>query len=201
MSQIEINADEYAELKGRPNKEELASLERKVTEAEEAASTARKAAEEAETAQKKAEGERDEKDKALKKLEEEQSEAKLRDERLEALGDGFLAKLGDQTKTNLREDAAKLEGDAWERRVSELEELSGAKRDTKLDPKKGGGGGAGGGSKTDPPAKGGGGAEDEFSVEEIAESVAGSSEEESGLATSGQRTSIARGLVGSPSKD
>jgi hypothetical protein len=196
MGDMEIRAEEYAELKGRPTKDELAAAEKKATEAEEAAATARKAAEDAEVAQKKAETERDEKAEALKKLEEEQSETKLRDERFEGLGDGFLAKLGDTTKSNLREDAAKMDEDAWGKRLTELEELSGVKRDVKLDPKKGGG-------KPDPakkPAEGDPPA-DEFSVEEIAESVAGGGEEESGLATGGQRQSIARGLVGTPSKD
>jgi hypothetical protein len=196
MCDMEISAEEYAELKGRPTKDELAAAEKKATEAEEAAATARKAAEDAEVAQKKAETERDEKAEALKKLEEEQSETKLRDERFEGLGDGFLAKLGDTTKANLREDAAKMDEDAWGKRLTELEELSGVKRDVKLDPKKGGG-------KPDPAKKPGEGdpPADEFSVEEIAESVAGGGEEESGLATGGQRASIARGLVGTPSKD
>ena len=199
MSEIEIGADEFAELKGRPTKDEFAALQTKLTEAEEAAATARKAAEDAETAQKKAEGERDEKSEALKKLEEEAAETKLRDERLEALGDGFLAKLGETTKSNLREDAAKMEDEAWGNRVTELEELSGVKRDTKIDPKKGG---------STPPAKkpdtgGGGGGEDaEFDIDEIAESVAGGADGgEGGLASTGARKSLARGLVGSPSKD
>lgn len=195
MSEIEIRAEEYAELKARPSKDELAAAERKATEAEEAASTARKAAEDAELAQKKAETERDEKAESLKKLEEEQAETKLRDERFEGLGDGFIAKLGDTTKSNLREDAAKMDDDAWGKRLSELEELSGVKRDLKLDPKKGG--------KPNPEKKPGEGdpPADEFSVEEIAESVAGGGDEESGIATGGQRKSIARGLVGSPAKD
>lgn len=195
MSEIEIRAEEYAELKARPSKDELAAAERKATEAEEAAATARKAAEDAELAQKKAETERDEKAESLKKLEEEQAETKLRDERFEGLGDGFIAKLGDTTKSNLREDAAKMDDDAWGKRLSELEELSGVKRDLKLDPKKGG--------KPNPEKKPGEGdpPADEFSVEEIAESVAGGGDEESGIATGGQRKSIARGLVGSPAKD
>jgi hypothetical protein len=199
MSEIDIRAEEYAELKGRPTRDELAAAEKRATEAEEAAATARKAVEDAETAQKKAETERDEKAAALKKLEEESAEVKLRDERFEGLGDGFLAKLGEVTKTNMREDAAKMDGDGWEKRLAELEELSGVKRDTKLDPSK-----KPAAAKKEPNDAGGGGGgseEAEFSIDEIAESVAGGGGGEDGLASDGTRKSLARGLVGSPSKD
>lgn len=197
MSEIEIGAEEYAELKARPTKDELAAAEKRATEAHEAAETARKTAEEAETAQKKAEGERDEKAEALKKLEEEAAETKLRDERFEGLGDGFVAALGEVTKSNLREDAGKMDEEGWDKRLKELEELSGKKRDTKLSGKKASGS-TPAGSKED--TGGGGGEDSEFDIEELSSSLAGEAEA-GGLASGGQRTSIARGLVGSPKKD
>lgn len=198
MAETEIGVDEYAELKGRPTRDELAAAEKRATEAEEAAAKARTASEEAETAKTKAETERDEKAAALKTLEDEAAATKLRDERFEALGTGFVAKLGDTTRSNLREDAGKMDEEAWGKRITELEELSGVKRDLKADAKPGEGKPASAATPAsetaaegDPP---------EFNVDEIAESVAGSGEDET-LATSGVRKSVARGLVGSPSKD
>lgn len=203
MAETEINVEEYAELKGRPTKDELAAAEKRATEAEEAAATARKTAEEAETAKKKAEDELAEKTEALKKLEEEQAETKLRDERFEGLGDGFIAALGEVTKGNLREDAGKMDDEGWDKRLKELEELSGKKRDTALGKK-------GSGKSTDkPPAGENGGGEqashesgdEEFDIDELAESLAGEGETSTGLATGGERSSIARGLVSGPKKD
>jgi hypothetical protein len=209
MSEIEINAEEYAELKARPTKADFETAEKRAKTAEDELAESKRKVESAEAAQKKAEEERDEKDKELKKAEEAQAQATLRDERIGKLGDGFMAKLGETTRSNLKEDAGSMEDEAWEKRLSEVEELSSTKRDAKLDPKKGGGG------KPEPSKNGNGGGdggsteaasteEDEFSVEELAESIAGGGSDGSGdgggMPSSHQRRSLARGLVGSGSK-
>jgi hypothetical protein len=196
MSEIEIGAEEFAELKGRPTKDELAAATTRVTELEGELATANKKTEAAEIAQKAAEDAKGEAETKLKGLEEEAAEVKLRDERFEALGDGFLAKLGETTKSNLREDAGKMDEDGWGKRLSEVEEMSGVKRDTKLDGKQ---------KKTDPAGKTPGSeaaaAEDEeFDLEELSSSLAGRDGESSGLATGGQRSSIAKGLVSPAAK-
>lgn len=200
MGEIEINGEEYAELKGRPQRTELQAAEKRAMEAEEAAATARKTAEEAETAKKKAEDELTEKSAKLTKLEEESAESKLRDERFENLGDGFIAKLGDVTKSNLREDAGKMDEDAWGKRLGEVEEMSGIKRDTKLDPKAAKKAAAKKKPEDEAAAAEGDGEEDEFDIGELSESLAGGNGGDGeGLATQGKRSSIARGLVGTKS--
>lgn len=194
MAETEINVEEYAELKGRPTKDAFEALQKRATDAETAAATAKTAAEEAETAKTKAETELTEAKGSLKKLEDESAEAKLRDERFEGLGDGFIAKLGDVTKANLREDAAKMDDQAWGKRLGEIEEMSGVKRDTKL---KKGGGSKPAGKETETASADD---DEEFDLSEIASSVAGGSSDEGGIASAGTRSSIARGLVGSGKK-
>lgn len=203
VSDIEINADEYAELKGRPSKDELAAAEKRATEAEEARATAEKKAEDAEAAQKKAEEAKEGAETKLKEAEEAQAVTKLRDERFGKLGDGFLGKLGDTTKSNLKEDAGTMEEEAWEKRLAEVEELAGVKRDAAA--KKGSketenktsnnGAGGDGGSGDENSSE-----EEEFSMEELAESIAGGGSDngEGGgaMPSSQARRSVARGLIG-----
>lgn len=197
MSETEINVEEYAELKGRPTKGELEAAVKRATDAETAAATAKTAAEEAETAKTKAETELSETKESLKKLQDESAEAKLRDERFEGLGDGFLAKLGDIVKTNLKEDAAKMDEDAWGKRLGEIEEMSGVKRDTKLGKK----GGKPAEKATTSTTETSSTEDEEFDLDEIAQSVAGGGSDEGGVASTGTRSSIARGLVGSKKTD
>lgn len=192
MAETEIGVEEYAELKARPTKEEFAALEQKLKDAENEVAEAKKKVEEAEIAQKKAEDEKSELEKKVETFEGEKAESELREKRLGGLGDGFMAKLGDNTKANLKDDAGKFEEEAWERRISELEELSGVKRDTKLkgSPKPAG--------STEPDGESSA-ADEEFSLEEIASSaVGGGSEGEEPSAN--QRQSVARGLIGGGSK-
>lgn len=189
MGDIDISGEEYAELKGRPSKDELAAAEKRATEAESEVADLKPKVEEAETAQKKAEDEKAESDKKLKELEEEKAQVTLRDERFGKLGDGFVAKLGDTTKENLRGDAGTMEDEAWEKRLSEVEEMAGVKRDTKLDPKKNG--------KKPSDKKDESAAEteeEEFSIEELASSSAGGDGEDESP-TVAKRQSVARGLL------
>jgi hypothetical protein len=120
-----------------------------------------------------------------------------------------VAKLGDATRANLKEDAGSMEDEAWEKRLSEVEELSDTKRDAKLDPKSKGGAGGKEPSKTTEGGSGGESSskeheEEEFDIEELAESIAGGGSDGSGdgggMPSSHQRRSLARGLVGSGSK-
>lgn len=194
MGEIDISGEEYAELKGRPSKDELAAAEKRATEAESTVNDLKPKVEAAETAQKKAEDEKAESDKKLKELEEEKAEVTLRDERFGKLGTGFVAKLGDTTKENLRTDAGKMEDEAWDKRLSEVEEMAGVKRDVKLDAKKGGKKpekkeGETAAAETDEEA--------EFTIEELAASSAGGGDEENAAPTVNQRQSVARGLLGS----
>jgi chromosome segregation ATPase len=90
---------------------------------------AEKDLETAETAQKTAETERDQLKAKVTGFEEQARQVTLRDERLDALGAGFLAKLGEKTKDRLRTQAGELKDDDWTARLEELEELTSAKRD------------------------------------------------------------------------
>jgi len=192
MGEIDISGEEYAELKGRPSKDELAAAEKRATEAESTVNDLKPKVEAAETAQKKAEDEKAESDKKLKELEEEKAQVTLRDERFGKLGTGFVAKLGDTTKENLRNDAGKMEDADWDKRLSEVEEMAGVKRDVKLDAKKGG-------KKPAEKDESAGATEEEaeFTIEELAASSAGGGDEENAAPTVNQRQSVARGLLGS----
>lgn len=59
--------------------------------------------------------------------------AALTDERMDKLGEGFVAKLGDTTKANLKRDAGALDDTAWDTRLGEIEELVAVKRDAAKD--------------------------------------------------------------------
>lgn len=192
MDPIEISREEYASLTKRPSEEEFAAQKKRADDAEADLAEANKKVEAAETAQKKAEGEKDEAEKKVKEAEDEKAEVALRDERFGKLGDGFLAKLGDTTKDNLRTDAGKLDEEAWEKRVAEVEELAEVKRDTKLK------GGKGGEKPAEKP-NGESSEDDEFSFEEIASSSVSGGGDEDAAPTGGERASIARGLVSGPS--
>lgn len=196
MDPIEISHNEYAELQKRPSQEELAAEKRRADEASDALGETKTKLETAEAALKTAEEGKEDAEKKLKDAEEEKAQVTLREERLGKLGDGFMAKLGDTTKANLKEDAGKMEDEAWEKRLTEVEELSSVKRDLKIDPKAT--------TDDDPISKATGNAgADEFSTEEVASSAAsdlggGSSNGGSpdGDPTVHERRSVARGLLG-----
>jgi hypothetical protein len=155
METVEIAKTEYDELRARPARNELEDAIAGKAKAE-------KDLETAETAQKAAEKDRDELKTKLNGFEEKARQVTLRDERLDKLGAGFLAKLGDKTKDRLRTQAGSLGDDDWTARLEELEELTKAKRDDGADANAGKGddtftadeiarhqGGGGGGAPTD----------------------------------------------------
>lgn len=205
MDPIEISREEYASLQKRPSAEEFAAEKQRADEATEKVGDLTTKLETAETAQKKAEDDLKEKEGKLKEAEEEKAAVELKSERIGKLGDGFMHKLGEQTKKNLGEQASEMKDDAWEGRLSELEELAGVKRDAKL--QKGNGNGGSGNDaadtgKTAPEKK-----EDEFSSEELASTVVlnddGSEQASTGGGSGGsgepsmsERASVARGLLG-----
>lgn len=57
----------------------------------------------------------------------------LKSRRWDALGTGFVAKLGEVTKGNLQASAANLSDEDWDARLKEVEELTGVKRDAKAE--------------------------------------------------------------------
>lgn len=118
----EIPVTQYDELRARPTRQELDDAVARAEKAE-------RELEAAETAQKKAEKDREELQTKVDAAEEKARQATLRDERLESLGEGFRAALGDKTKERLRTQAGALSDDEWGARLDELEELTGKKRD------------------------------------------------------------------------
>lgn len=157
---------------------EVASLKEKVADAE-------KATETAEAAKVKAEEERDQAKTKLTDAEEKAREVELRDERMKTLGKGFVAKLGDTTKTRLTEQAGTMKDDEWSARLDEVEELVKVKRDDK------GEGGEGEGEDAEEKAS-------LFSQEEVARSTAGGGKGEPGEAdqSAASRSSVIGGLSG-----
>lgn len=85
----------------------------------------------------KTEGERDAEKTRADTAEEAKRVAAMRDDRIGALGAGFVAALvkREVTNRNVRAQAAKLTDEEWEARVEELEESLAVKRDAKADEK------------------------------------------------------------------
>lgn len=86
---------------------------------------------EAETAKEKTAREAAEKEAADLKAGAQKTE--LAKKRVEALGEGFMAKLGEFTRTRLTEAAGTQSDDEWESTLKEKEEMAGVKRDAKKD--------------------------------------------------------------------
>jgi hypothetical protein len=84
---------------------------------------------ELEAAVKTSSDERDAVKAQLTKVEEEKAQADLAKTRMDSLGGGFVAKLGDFTKGRLSEQAGKLSDGEWDERLKELEEVAAIKRD------------------------------------------------------------------------
>lgn len=177
MDNIEIPRSEYDELRQRPERKDLDA-------ATERAEKAERDLEAAEAAQKKAEDEKAALQTKVDAAEETARQTQLRDERWNALGEGFVGGLGDKTKDRLRDQAAKLSDDEWNARLEELEELTDKKRDL------GGDGNSGNGN-----GNGNGGGSGTFTADEIARSGVGHNGSPSGnVPTPGQRKSVFAGL-------
>lgn len=173
MDTIELAVSEHERLiKDRDTAQaEVAKLQTEKADAE-------RAAEKAEADKVKAEQERDQVKKEKDDLEEKARQTELRDERMKALGKGFVAKLGDTTKTRLTDQAGTMSDDEWSARLEEVEELVGVKRDDAGE----GGGGSGGDE-----------AAGTFTPEEVARSNAGGGSGGEGDAPSGAKT---RSVIG-----
>lgn len=141
---------------------------------------AKASVEETEAKLKTTEKERDDAQAKVKTAEEAEAKAKLVGERFEALGEGFLAKLGDKTKENLKADAEAMSDEAWSKRLESVEELAGVKRDAKKDGEGGGDGGDGG---------------ETFSRDEAQASRLGGAATPAGGGANGQQTATTRRSV------
>lgn len=95
--------------------------------------SAEQKAEELEAAKIAAETKATEAEQAKASLEEAAQQAELKDQRLGALGAGFMSKLGEIAKGRLTEQAKSLSDEDWDARLKELEEMAKAKRDDKGD--------------------------------------------------------------------
>lgn len=129
METVEISKREHemyvaAEAERDELRTKLAEAEQKIEAAEAAKATV--------------ETERDSVKADLQKVTEERDTAKLKDDRLAALGTGFRAKLDklETTKARVEAQAATLKDEEWEARVTELEETLSVKRDAKADGEK-----------------------------------------------------------------
>lgn len=124
MDEITLNKTEYDRIV-REREDAVAKVERLETEKAEAI----KEAEQAEGEKVKAEEKLKETEDKLKAAEEQARQDALRDERLDKLGAGFMAKLGDKTKDRLKSQAASMQDDEWAERIEELEDAYGVKAD------------------------------------------------------------------------
>lgn len=129
MDKMEIERSEYDSLKARPSQDDFTAAEKARDEAQEKVAKAEKAVEEAETAQKKAEKERDELKEKVEKAEQTEAADKLSKERIDDLGNDFLAALGEKTRERLDSQAGEMKDEEWTARLEELEELTEVKRD------------------------------------------------------------------------
>jgi hypothetical protein len=132
MGLVQIEQSELDTLRKERDdaRSETATVKQEKAEAERAAA-------EAETAKTKAETEKAEAEQKLTAANEEKARLQLRDDRFGTLGTGFVAKLGDFTKSRLQEQAGTLSDEEWENRLKELEEVTAVKRDAKEDEKDG----------------------------------------------------------------
>lgn len=129
MDTIEISKSEYAELQKRPSTDDLAAAEKRAEEAEAAKAQAEKDLEAAEAAKVAAEEAKTAAEEKLAEAEEAANAAKLSEERMSALGEGFVAKLGEKTKERVIEQSKSMSDEDWTARLEELSELVGVKPD------------------------------------------------------------------------
>lgn len=142
-----------------------------------------------EAAKVKAEQERDAEKQRADAAEEATRVSAMKEERLAALGSGFIAALDKReiTAKRVREQAAKLSDEEWSARLDELEESLEVKRDAKLDPNDANGNNGNGNGQQEQVAG-------LFSREQIANSGVGAGGGESG----GEVTAAANGQEPSP---
>jgi hypothetical protein len=130
MGMTQIDENELTTLRQERN-----DAKHKVDELSETNRSLTTKVETAEAAQKKAESERDTEKAERTKLEESAARTSKAKGRLDALGAGFLGKLGDTSKAVLSELAGTASDDQWDLALREREELAGVKRDATGDSK------------------------------------------------------------------
>jgi hypothetical protein len=128
MSLVQIEESELSTIRTERN-EAKAKVETLSSENRDLTSKVEKA--EAEALKEK-EG-REKAEKENKDLTESAQRNGLKDKRLEVLGDGFMAKLGEFTRGRLTEAAGTQSDEDWEATLREKEEMAGVKRDLKKD--------------------------------------------------------------------
>lgn len=134
MGLVQIEESELAALRA-----ERDAAKAKVDEQAEAARALTTKVEQAEAAKVAAETAKAAAETKVTEAETAASAATLKSKRIDALGTGFMAKLGDTSKSVLNELAAKVSDEDWERAVAEREELAGVKRDATAEAAPGGG--------------------------------------------------------------
>lgn len=122
METIEISKTEH---------DRLVALEAKLDAEKTRADEAERKVEQVEADKVKVEGERDGLKTEKEALEETARQTTLRDERINALGKGFMDALGktESIKTRVEAQAKDMSDEDWTARLDELEELLGKKRD------------------------------------------------------------------------
>lgn len=134
VSDVEINANEYAELKGRPTKDELqtvesekAALEQRIKDLEGEVTTEK-------AAHQTTKDELETKKTELTSLSTEKAAQELKSKRVGSLGDAFLEALPEPTRTLLVDkQAVELDDPAWDERLKELAALTKTATDAKKD--------------------------------------------------------------------
>lgn len=134
METIEIAKSEYDRLTKVAGESDALKARVETAESEAASEKARadKAASDLETAEAekvKADEKAEAAETKVKGFEEQARQSTLRDERIEKLGDGFKAKLGEKTRERLTEQAGQLSDEDWTARLDEVAELVGVKAD------------------------------------------------------------------------
>lgn len=188
-SQVEIDQTKYEELSSRPTRADLDAEKARADQAEEAKSELESKVEALEADKAKAEADLATAKTSLDEAKEESRKTELAEERLSALGKGFVGSLGEFTSKRLREQAKSFSDEEWEARLTEVEEMSGKKRDDKTE-----GEGKGEGEGKAPEKKDG-----EFSKEEMAAAqISTTNGDSNGSAPSpAKRRSMVGSLVGS----
>jgi hypothetical protein len=126
MGVVQIEESELAQLR-KEREEAKAKVDTQASEVRELTTKVEKA----EAEKVKAEETAKDSEKKLKESEEKAQAASLKETRVKALGDGFLAKLGEFTRGRLEEAAGALDDSQWEEALKEKEEMAGVKRDAK----------------------------------------------------------------------
>lgn len=129
MGLVQIEDTELAQI--RKERDDAKAEAAKVTTLAQEKAEAIAAAEKAEADKAKAEQERDAAKAEATAAAEERAKVETKDRRWGALGDQFVASLGDFTKSRLQEQAASMSDEDWDGRLKEIEETANVKRDAK----------------------------------------------------------------------